>query len=122
MLNIRHLNYEVGINDHNVIFSIWNYLETLAEGGKTIIVTTHYIEEARQAHTVSSYDRVFVCLSYGNGINRFFQIGMMRDGILVAEDSPEMLMAHCNTTTLEDTFLMLSQKQETLLDNKVNIV
>lgn len=35
------------------IYSIWNHLVSFAERGKTIIITTHYIEEARQAHTVS---------------------------------------------------------------------
>lgn len=37
---------------------------------------------------------------------------MMRDGILIIEESPEMLMTRCNTTSLEDAFLILSQKQE----------
>lgn len=26
-----------------------------ANGNKTVVITTHYIEEARQAHTVSNY-------------------------------------------------------------------
>lgn len=46
----------------------------------------------------------------------------MRDGILVAQESPETLMSHCNTTTLEDAFLMLSQKQKTLLNDQVHLV
>jgi len=33
--------------------SIWEHLISFAKEGKTIIITTHYIEEARQAHTVS---------------------------------------------------------------------
>ena len=33
--------------------SIWNHLVNLSSvHGRTIIITTHYIEEARQAHTV----------------------------------------------------------------------
>lgn len=47
---------------------------------------------------------------------------MMRDGVLVAQESPETLMSHCNTTSLEDAFLMLSKKQETRLDNQVHEV
>lgn len=35
----------------------------------------------------------------------------MREGILVAEDSPEVLMSRCNTTTLEEAFLKESRKQ-----------
>lgn len=34
--------------------SIWNHLVHITKSGqKTVIITTHYIEEARQAHTVS---------------------------------------------------------------------
>lgn len=34
--------------------SIWNHLVRLStDHGRTVIITTHYIEEARQAHTVS---------------------------------------------------------------------
>lgn len=34
--------------------SIWNYLCNLVQTGKTtVIITTHYIEEAKQANTVS---------------------------------------------------------------------
>lgn len=39
--------------------SIWNHLVHITKAGqKTVIITTHYIEEARQAHTVSE-DRPF---------------------------------------------------------------
>jgi ABC-type multidrug transport system ATPase subunit/ABC-type multidrug transport system permease subunit len=78
--------------------SIWNHLVSFAERGKTIIITTHYIEEARQAHT----------------------IGMMRGGVLLAEDSPETLIARCNTTTLEEAFLTLSYKQETSSNTQID--
>lgn len=37
--------------------SIWNHLVHITKAGqKTVIITTHYIEEARQAHTVSIRD------------------------------------------------------------------
>lgn len=37
--------------------SIWNHLVQITKTGqKTVIITTHYIEEARQAHTVSTRD------------------------------------------------------------------
>lgn len=33
--------------------SIWNHLiQITKDGNKTVIITTHYIEEARQAHAV----------------------------------------------------------------------
>lgn len=41
--------------------SIWQHLLNISNSGKkTVIITTHYIEEARQAHCVSgfpSYER-----------------------------------------------------------------
>lgn len=35
----------------------------------------------------------------------------MRNGILLAEDSPENILTAFNTSSLEDAFLILSQKQ-----------
>ncbi|XP_046683649.1 ABC transporter G family member 23-like isoform X1 [Homalodisca vitripennis] len=70
--------------------SIWERLLKMAVSQKkTIIITTHYIEEARQAHT----------------------IGLMRHGVLLAEESPQQLMAHQNCSNLEQAFLQLSQRQ-----------
>lgn len=51
----------------------------------TVIITTHYIEEARQAHVV----------------------GLMRHGRLLAENSPENLLLEHNMDSLEDVFLKL---------------
>ncbi|XP_065204441.1 ABC transporter G family member 23-like [Planococcus citri] len=71
---------------------IWDTLLHMVQTeNKTVIVTTHYIEETRQAHT----------------------IGLMRDGKLLAEDSPEQLMVQFNVETLEDVFLALCTKQTT---------
>jgi len=47
---------------------------------------------------------------------------MMRGGVLLAEDSPETLIARCNTTTLEEAFLTLSYKQETSSNTQVPII
>ena len=67
-------------------FSIWQHLVTLTQTEKiTVIITTHYIEEARQAHYV----------------------GLMRQGRLLAENSPEDLLAQYNMETLEEVFLKL---------------
>jgi ABC-type multidrug transport system ATPase subunit len=50
---------------------IWNHLIDIAQTGDvTIILTTHYIEEARQADMV----------------------GLMRNGRLLAESPPEQLL------------------------------
>mgnify|MGYP000617680142 CR=1 FL=1 len=51
---------------------IWTYLTEIAAEGTSIIVTTHYIEEARQADTV----------------------GLMRNGKLLAEGPPGRVHLH----------------------------
>ncbi|XP_054276448.1 ABC transporter G family member 20-like [Macrosteles quadrilineatus] len=73
--------------------AIWErLLEMTACQRKTIIITTHYIEEARQANT----------------------IGLMRDGVLLSEQSPQLLMSSQGCDTLEGAFLKLSRRQESV--------
>eukprot|EP00697_Spironema_sp_BW2_P000933 gnl/Spiro4/11279_TR5943_c0_g1_i1.p1 gnl/Spiro4/11279_TR5943_c0_g1~~gnl/Spiro4/11279_TR5943_c0_g1_i1.p1 ORF type:complete len:694 (+),score=139.84 gnl/Spiro4/11279_TR5943_c0_g1_i1:39-2120(+) len=67
---------------------IWNYLLKIASEGVSVIITTHYIEEARQADVV----------------------GLMRGGRLLAEDSPNTLIARSGKVTLEDVFLSLCEQ------------
>ena len=55
----------------------------------TILITTHYIEEARQASVV----------------------GLMRNGALLAEENPSKLMEAYNLTSLEDVFLKLCMRK-----------
>ncbi|CAO1421700.1 unnamed protein product [Diamesa serratosioi] len=70
---------------------IWNFLnETTEVNNTTVIITTHYIEEAKKADYV----------------------GMMRNGVLVAEDKPENILRQFQVETLEQVFLQLSSKQE----------
>ncbi|KAJ8918786.1 hypothetical protein NQ315_011070 [Exocentrus adspersus] len=67
--------------------SIWNHLVEITKHGRTtVIITTHYIDETRQAH----------------------QIGLMRGGYFLAEESPERLISQFNAESLEDVFLKLS--------------
>lgn len=69
---------------------IWQFLvETTLNSKISIIITTHYIDEAKLAN----------------------RIGLMRNGILLAEDSPQNILITFNKPTLEDAFLLLSQKQ-----------
>ena len=56
----------------------------------SIIITTHYIEEARDAHTV----------------------GIMRNGRLLAQESPALLMERHQQQTLEGVFLALCMQSE----------
>ncbi|XP_073971608.1 ABC transporter G family member 23-like [Rhodnius prolixus] len=69
---------------------IWEFLVNWCENGdRTVIITTHYIEETKQAHTV----------------------GLMREGVMISEKSPYVLMEECNTLSLEEAFLKLSKQQ-----------
>ncbi|XP_050429467.1 ABC transporter G family member 23 [Adelges cooleyi] len=66
---------------------IWDHLVHLAKDeGTTVIITTHYIDETRQAH----------------------MIGLMRGGKFLAEESPTALLQKYNCQSLEDVFLKLS--------------
>lgn len=78
--------------------SIWQHLVTLTQTEKiTVIITTHYIEEARQAHYV----------------------GLMRQGRLLAENSPEDLLAQYNMETLEEVFLKLCMTDSSAKANQI---
>lgn len=71
---------------------IWEYLSELARVGTTIIITTHYIDETKQAH----------------------KIGLLRDGQLLAEDSPLEILRKFECNNLEDAFLKLALRQQEL--------
>lgn len=76
--------------------SIWDHLLTMCSENKlTIIITTHYIEETTQAHTVA----------------------LLREGVLLCEESPTSILTRLNCSYLEDAFLILS-KQQTI--NSIN--
>ncbi|XP_076631751.1 ABC transporter G family member 23 [Colletes latitarsis] len=81
--------------------SIWDHLVHITKDGhKTIIITTHYIEETRQA-----------------GI-----IGLMRGGRFLAEESPTKLMEMHNVDSLEEVFLKLSKRQNMGLRRRSSIL
>lgn len=66
--------------------SIWKYLRRLAdEENKTIIITTHYIEEAAQAD----------------------QVALMRSGEILVQDAPTRIMKTTNCDSLEKAFLKI---------------
>lgn len=70
--------------------AIWSYLVEQSRNGLTIIVTTHYIEEAASAH----------------------KVGFMRQGRILAEGNPEALMSLHKVPTLESLFLKLSRQDD----------
>ncbi len=72
----------VGV-DPELRTSFWEYFRDLTEDGVTVLLTTHYMDEA------SRCDRV----------------GMIREGKLVAVGTPDQLKEKTNTQSLEDAFL-----------------
>ncbi|XP_050548811.1 ABC transporter G family member 23-like isoform X2 [Daktulosphaira vitifoliae] len=70
--------------------NIWNHFVNLAKNnGKTIIITTHYIQEASQAD----------------------KIGFMRNGKILKECSPKSLLDQYDTDSLEIAFIKLCEEQ-----------
>lgn len=79
---------------------IWQYLEYLCQTqNMTIIITTHYIEESRSANSLA----------------------FMRFGRILAQDSPDNLLATYNCTILEDVFLRLCQQDCGVIKEKYSI-
>ncbi|XP_067845618.1 ABC transporter G family member 23 [Heptranchias perlo] len=65
---------------------IWQHLVDVVKDGKvSVVITTHYIEEARHANLV----------------------GLMRNGNLLAESPPDYLIRFHDVSTLENVFLKL---------------
>ena len=77
----------VGI-DPELRASFWEYFGMLKKRGITIVLTTHYMDEAQHC------DR----------------IGLLRQGQLIAEGTPREITHMTNTTNLEDAFLALSKR------------
>lgn len=81
--------------------NIWEHLLSISKGRNvTIIITTHYIEEAREADIV----------------------GLLRGGNFLAEESPQRLINRYGAETLEEVFLMLSVRQNTVETENQTVV
>lgn len=70
--------------------AIWNELRALTQQGVTIIVTTHVMDEAEKC------DR----------------LGLIRDGRLIAVDTPEAIIEHAGVRTIEEAFIALGSGKE----------
>ena len=77
----------VGV-DPELRVGFWKYFSDLKAKGKTIIITTHYMDEA----------------------NRCDIVGMMRMGKLIAEGTPRELLRSTDTPDLESAFLSYAKK------------
>jgi ABC-2 type transport system ATP-binding protein len=61
----------------------WDLIKKLSQSGKTIFVTTHYMDEAENCE----------------------RIALMRNGKIIALDSPENLKVQTNSQSLEEVFI-----------------
>nr|XP_027201531.1 ABC transporter G family member 23-like [Dermatophagoides pteronyssinus] len=75
----------VGV-DSVLRYRIWNHLEHMCKTeGTSVIITTHYIEEAKEAHNV----------------------GFIESGTVLAQSTPSKLQEQYKCNTLEEVFLKL---------------
>jgi len=79
----------VGV-DPELRVAFWTYFEQLRDSGVTILITTHYMDEARRCDVV----------------------GMMRGGRLIAQGGPKELLSLTGETSLEDAYLKLSRERD----------
>ena len=68
----------------------WRTIKSLADDGTTVIVTTHYMDEAE----------------------RCGRLGLMSRGHLIALGTPAEVAAHVGGATLEDAFIILQERDE----------
>ena len=69
--------------------AVWDFIKDLKQRGKTVILTTHYIEEAE-----------LLC----------DRVGIIDNGKLIALDTPKALMEQHNAKNLEEVFIQLTGK------------
>ena len=70
--------------------TFWRTIYELAQGGTTVIVTTHYMDEAE----------------------RCGRLGMMSNGHLIALGTPAEVATQVGGATLEDAFVILQERDE----------
>ncbi|OLS12788.1 MAG: phosphonate-transporting ATPase [Promethearchaeota archaeon CR_4] len=70
--------------------AVWDFIKDLKARGKTVILTTHYIEEAQ-----ALCDRV----------------GIIDQGKLIALDTPQKLIEKHQVANLEEVFIKLTGRQ-----------
>jgi len=76
--------------DPELRLSFWEHFERLNREGATLMVSTHHLDEASRCH----------------------KLGMLRDGRLIAEGSPEELLQRTGADSLERAFLVIAGRGE----------
>jgi len=69
--------------------SFWDLIYSLASGGTTVFVTTHYMEEAEYC----------------------YRLALMNRGRIIALDTPSALRAQMHAASLEDVFVSLVERE-----------
>jgi ABC-2 type transport system ATP-binding protein len=77
----------VGV-DPELRASFWEYFHALRAKGVTVIITTHYMDEAHHCST----------------------IGLLREGQLIAEGTPSEITESAGVQSLEDAFLAFARR------------
>jgi ABC-2 type transport system ATP-binding protein len=70
--------------------TFWRVISDLAVGGTTVMVTTHYMDEAEYCH----------------------RLGIMREGRIVAVDTPDGLRERYRAASMEEVFLRVAGEEE----------
>jgi ABC-2 type transport system ATP-binding protein len=70
--------------------AFWDYFAQLNKEGVTIVVSTHQLDEA----------------------TRCARLGLMRNGILLAQDSPQELLRQSGQDNMEEAYLYYASRQE----------
>lgn len=78
----------VGV-DPELRLNFWKNFNKLRKQGTTIILTTHYMDEAQHCS----------------------KIGLMREGVLISEGKPGDILKQTGTRSLEDAFLALTSRE-----------
>jgi len=70
--------------------TFWGYFESLVKKGITVIITTHYMDEADHCS----------------------RVGLLRQGCLIADGRPCVLKKNAGVGSLEDVFLLLAGRKK----------
>jgi ABC-2 type transport system ATP-binding protein len=79
----------VGV-DPELRVRFWEFFHALSQHGVTVVITTHYMDEA----------------------DRCTRVGLLRQGVLIADGNPRDLKNKMGTNSLEEAYLRLAGRQK----------